>query len=313
MNSSDPKLIRGFGIANIVLSALSILLFILLGVLMGVMGSALTDPSLSGEISRSLQHDPEFMYEMDELYAYGYTSADVNAIMDITALMFGGLGVMIAICALLSVVSLIAGIMAVRYYKNPEKMGLLFGWSLAGAICALICGRIISVVLLVLQTICAHKQRQIASSTHTAGTYPSYPMGMPMNQHMPHGYEQPNTYGYSSNPTTAPAVHAQPIPNAQPAQPHTTATTTASMPQQSPIANPASNPEVNPTSNPDTTPSVNHEANNASTPVTPAAPAVTPEATTSTETLGETPITSPAATSGAEKPTINEEGETKQV
>lgn len=250
MNTSDPNLIRGFGIANIVLSALAILAFALLGIFVGIFGNMMTDAALSNQIVNELHHDPYFMYEMDELYAYGYTDIDASDIADIVLLVSGGLAIMIGLGAALSVVSLIAGIMAVRNYKKPEKMGALFGWSIAGAICALICGRVVSVVLLILQTVCVHKQRQIAS-----GAIPAAPaMGAPAGQSAPYGYGY--GYGYAPHPGTAhagyapqqpygahaagaaPVGYAQPIPNAHPEYP---AAAPAPMPQPAPAAAPIPN------------------------------------------------------------------------
>lgn len=253
MNTSDPNLIRGFGIANIVLSALAILAFALLGIFVGIFGNMMTDAALSNQIANELHHDPYFMHEMDELYAYGYTDINADDISNMMLLISGGLAIMIGLGAALSVVSLIAGIMAVRNYKKSEKMGALLGWSIAGAVCALICGRIISVVLLILQAVCVHKQRQIAS-----GAAPVAPaMGTPMGQSAPYGYG----YGYAPHPGTAhagyapqqpygtpgasvaPAGYAQPIPNAYPGYP---VAAPAPMPQPAPTAIPVPNaPQAN--------------------------------------------------------------------
>lgn len=248
MNTSDPNLIRGFGIANIVLSALAILAFALLGIFVGLLGGMMSDPAISNQIANDLYNDPQFMYEMDELYAYGYTDVDADDIVGVVLLLTGGFAIMIGIGAVLSIVSLVAGIMAVRNYRNPEKMGALFGWSIAGAVCAVICGRVISAVLLILQTVCVHKQRQIASGA----AYAAPPAGSPMGQHAAYGYG----YNYAPHPGaahagyapqqpygapvagTAPAGYAQPIPNAYPGSP---AAAPAPMTHPAPAAQPIPN------------------------------------------------------------------------
>lgn len=181
-------------------------------------------------------HEPYDSDDHDELdpyndykHHYYYNDPDdpfneyylnTDAVMDL-----GNFGLFLGACALLwialmAAVSLVGGILGIRGSKRPQKLGIVFGWNIAGAICALLSGRMITMVLQIIVCVFAYREKNrylqggapVGASTVGYGQpYPG-PMG-------PTGYAQntgPTGYApYEAQPFATQPSAAQPF-NAQP-------------------------------------------------------------------------------------------------
>lgn len=222
MESSDKKIVFGLSIANIALSGLAILVFVLIAGLFCVTNSALSDPALYGELAEELYNDPDLQNDLYELRSYGFALSS-NDIVSITSWALNGLGIVTAFGALLAGVSLVAGILGVRNYSKPEKLGATFGWAIAGAVTAFICGRWISTVLLIMTAVFIHKVRKNPEGSFyvptqtpygSYGSYGSYGAGQPGYIGAQPGYTaaQPGQYA----PYGQPVGYGAPEPTNQP-------------------------------------------------------------------------------------------------
>ncbi|WP_165044811.1 hypothetical protein [Adlercreutzia sp. ZJ138] len=253
--SPDTKLVRGFSIANIILSSLAIAAFVAGALFTGLGGIVLSDPNVYSEFTEELATDPDIAHGMDELHAEGY-SFDENDLAGLVGLGIDIFVIFLVIGALLCVVSLVAGILGLKNYDKSEKLGAAFGWSIAGAVCSILCGRIVSTVLLVLEAVYIHKVQQAANApsynyaqAQAGAAQPGQYYGQQpaYGQHVAPGYAAPG-YAAPTAPTapagypavaeqpTIPATPAQPVapatPAAQPKAPAEPAATTPAAPEQ---------------------------------------------------------------------------------
>lgn len=245
MQTDYSKTIKGLSIANVILSALVLVLWVVILLFMiGTMGLMNTaGPDAFDQAIAQSGSD----YYFDE---YEITGSETLALAN----MIMGLGIgVIVVLALISAVPLIAGIMGLRNYANPQKLGMVMGWSIAGAICAFFTASIVSTVLLIITAVYASKGKNAAAMYSAYGVQPGV-------QGYGQGYGQPNAYGYQAPSTqNVPAYgqQVQPYGQGQPAAPQTygqpvapqtygqpAATTPASI-AAAPTATPA--PAVTPT------------------------------------------------------------------
>lgn len=200
------KAIRYLGIAVVVFSALALLGTVIGFIFMGVGHAALN------------AYGPDMLQQGYE-YGRGHHGYDYYGDLSASDAMglanFGmGLGYVVLAWELLTaVVSLIAGILAIRGAANHAKLGGVFGWGIAGAVAAFLGGRIITCVLLIIVAVLAYKDKN-------APAYPAagYGYGAPAP-----GYGQPvppaGGYGYGAPAAAAAPVPAQPVQPAQPVDP----------------------------------------------------------------------------------------------
>lgn len=214
MQNDHSNALRGLSIATIVVAGLCILACVIGFIALGVGGSALA--SLTPDM---IDH----YYDYDG-YEYGYMMDDAD-MMAIMGLILGIGGFALFYELICSAVALIAGIFGLRFHDQREKMNMLFGWSLAGAIVSFLGGNIVCMVLLIIMTVFAYKDKQLATaqpviaapnaSVSTAPAAPTAPMVQSAPTAQPSA--QPATTGQAQ--PTAPA--AQPTASEQASQPAT--------------------------------------------------------------------------------------------
>lgn len=172
MYSSDARMVRGLSIAVIILSSLAIAGMLVVMFFLGVGGAALNDPRVLNEIA-VIDSGPVVI---DEYHSYDLDPNDAAALGSFAI----GLGVALTLGSILcSAVTLAAGILALRRHNQPEKIGVAFGWSIAGAIAALLTGRIITVVLLVVMAVYLNKLRNPAPAYAAPYGQPAQPYAAP--------------------------------------------------------------------------------------------------------------------------------------
>ena len=150
MRNAHAGAIKGLSIATIVLSALGILGAILVMVFSGVLGAVMLDSGVAYH----------FEYNADGSITGGGTSLDPDEAFFISMLMMligGGLGIWVLVCC---IVGLIAGIFGTMHAANPQKLGFVMGWAIAGAILSFLGGNIVTVVLLVIVAVFANSDKR---------------------------------------------------------------------------------------------------------------------------------------------------------
>ena len=208
MQTSHARTIRGLSIAVVILSVLSILGLIFSLAFIGVGGAALGSEEVRGAASYSLSMDPDSAYTMEQL---GITEDDAFGMLGLLL----GLGAVYVFWGIIcSIVTLIAGIIGMRNYDKTDKLGKVFGWSIAGAVMAFLYGNIITLVLLIIAAVCASKDRKASTAI---------PYGQPASYYSaPQPYAAPQPpYGAPQQPYAAPQQPQQPYaaPQQQPQQP----------------------------------------------------------------------------------------------
>lgn len=208
MQTSHARTIRGLSIAVVILSILSILGLIFSLAFIGVGGAALGSEEVRGAASYSLSMDPDSAYTMEQL---GITEDDAFGMLGFLL----GLGAVYVFWGIIcSIVTLIAGIIGMRNYDKTDKLGKVFGWSIAGAVMAFLYGNIITLVLLIIAAVCASKDRKASTAI---------PYGQPASYYSaPQPYAAPQPpYGAPQQPYAAPQQPQQPYaaPQQQPQQP----------------------------------------------------------------------------------------------
>lgn len=202
MQTDHSKAIRGLSIATIAVAGLCVLACVIGFIALGMGGVALS----------SITPDIIDYYEYDG-YGYDYWDGEDTIVFAGLMLAFGGVFIFFELVA--SAVALVAGIFGLRFFDKREKMNLLFGWSLAGAIASFLGGSIVTMVLLIIVCVFSYKDKQLATvrpvTVTTATSVPAY------------------TAPTSPAASIAPAVQPATI---QPAQPAVAQPTTAQPAQQ---------------------------------------------------------------------------------
>lgn len=174
--------IRGMGIAVTVLSAAGLALCLLCLLLMALTG-AFFDSSLLDMTASELARSGAF----DDLYGYGYGYGGYGAsgaeLSGILALLLVIGGVLLGWEGITCILTLVAGIMAMKHAAKGEKLDKIFVWSIVGAVAALLGGRLVTMALLIataalsnsdrnaMQT--AQWQAQSFASSNASGTVSS--------------------------------------------------------------------------------------------------------------------------------------------
>ncbi|MBR1998868.1 MAG: hypothetical protein IJ993_10680, partial [Akkermansia sp.] len=202
--------IRGLSIATIALSAIW-----LLGCLFSVIILAMTGSAFGGGFMESLSY--ELMYDS----SYYYDPLFAEGIGTFVSWTIGILAVVLGWETLTCLVSLVAGILGLRNAANVAKLGSVFGWGIAGAVAALLGGRLITMALLIIAAVLAKKTQDAASVAHWQNV--AAQQGQPYGHNM---YAQPApAQGYApvNQPTNYQQTYAPQQPTAQqpvyPAQP----------------------------------------------------------------------------------------------
>ena len=163
MQTNHASALRGLSIAVVILAGLTVLACLIGLIAVGVGGSALAN--MSPDMWEYYLYDGgSYDYEY-----YGVDGSDMAAVM---AMLVGIGGVALFVALALSAVGLIAGILGLRNYNVPAKLNLVFGWSLAGAICALCTGNMVTMVLLIIMCVFAYKDKQLAAMQPIVVTQP---------------------------------------------------------------------------------------------------------------------------------------------
>lgn len=217
MPKCKAKTIKGLSIACIILSALYMLAFVIGGVAIGALVEYY-DPIMDSIKSNVSSGSYGFSYDLqshshvfdDPYYGYGYGYDYYDDIIDnaylLPILQFGMIA--IVVCFIMQAISLVAGIIMLINSSKPQKLGVAFGWGLAGAILSVLSGGIVQTVLFVLAIVFIYKDQQLYKS----GQYP-----------MPYAQVQPQPAPVPGNPAPVQPVPTQvpvqPAPGAYPAQP----------------------------------------------------------------------------------------------
>lgn len=204
MQQSRAKTIKGLSIGCIVLSAIYLLAFVIGGAALAAVASysgPIADLAQSYSPSYSYGyspggHDYSFGYGSPYDYDYSYSLYD-DALDSQYLYLFAQLGIIfIVIGFVMQAVSLVSAIIVLLNASKPEKLGLAFGWGIAGAVISVFSGGIVQTVLFVLIVVFAYKDRQL----YRNGQYP-----MPAT--VSYGAPEP----IPVQPNVAPAENVSPV------------------------------------------------------------------------------------------------------
>lgn len=207
MQVTHERYIKGLSIAVIVLAGIGILGTLIGALVIGALGSALGSMPID-YLDSAHHHGYTHGYD----YYYGMDNAEV-------LLFLTGIGGFACVFALICCgVTLVAGIMGLRAAKDPSKLGVAFGWSIAGAVLAFLGCGIPSAVLLIIIAVFAYKDK----SYYSLGGQPDYG-------------EVQATYPYGTpQPPAQPPIAPTPQPGASPVPP--AAVAPAPQPVAAPVA-----------------------------------------------------------------------------
>lgn len=157
MESTHASTIRGLNIATVVISAFvaALLGFILAAIAMG--GAVLDNPELRDDAALELE------ISADDAEVLEYLGISADDPMGIARLVLDIAGEYLSAAAICHVITLIIGIVGIRFSKNPDKLKTLFFWTIAGIIVALVGCNIVIVVLLIISAVLINKDRKEAS------------------------------------------------------------------------------------------------------------------------------------------------------
>lgn len=165
MQTKHAGTIRGLGITVVVLSAASLALCLLCAVLLGLTG-VFFDSSLLDMATAEMARGGAF----DELYGYGYgygyggygmSGAEVDSILGFLVVVGG---ILLGWEGITCIITLIAGILAMKHAAKAEKLDKLFVWGIVGAVAALLGGRFITVALLIAMAVFSNSDRNAAQA-----------------------------------------------------------------------------------------------------------------------------------------------------
>ncbi len=208
MQENNSKTISGLSIAITILAGLMILCCIVGWVAVTVGGGFFNAylPDYLDSYSDGYGHHGYHGYDYE---TYGF---DNNDVMDIGnfAFMVGGAAIIWE--ALMCAVSLVAGILGIRNAKMPQKYGAIFGWSIAGAVCALLSGRIITMVLQIIVCVFAYRGKTAYAAAGSATYIGGEAYGQQGYAQQPYG--QP-AYGQPTQPYASQGYATSTMPQSQ--------------------------------------------------------------------------------------------------
>ena len=114
--------------------------------------------SMSDTSANELIEFREMLVQLDESGITDATTAD--GVKAANTLFMGFSMTMVIVGFLLCLITLIAGILAVRNAEKPEKLGGAFVMSIISAVAAFLCGRIVTLVLLIVNCVQISKVRK---------------------------------------------------------------------------------------------------------------------------------------------------------
>ena len=220
--NSDIRVVRGLGIATIVLSSIGIAAGLAVALLMGVASTSLNDPVVVNALVEEMQSSgSSSAFDDPSAYSsYDFSGMSQDEVMEVASasiMLLVGLSVGFVV---VQAVCLVAGIMALRASKDPAKLGAVFGWSIAAAVVSLFVGSIISLVLFILLAVFSSRARKAYAVTG-GGYQPPMP-GQPYQQqpNAPQQLGQPAQPQFPQQPGSSnPAQQGQvpPVPPQPPA------------------------------------------------------------------------------------------------
>lgn len=172
MQTKNAGNIKGLGIAVLALSIFVMLCCLLCFVLLGITNAAFGEGAFMDHLAYELSS------ELNYGYGLGYNGYDMS--LGIASFIISILGVLVGWELLTCIVSLVAGVIAMRQAHDIAKYGSIFSWAIAGAIASLLGGRIIATALLVVIAVFANKDKNAAETAqwHAQGnagfTQPGY-------------------------------------------------------------------------------------------------------------------------------------------
>lgn len=167
MNKTHTKVIKGLSIASIAVSAFLAACCGILQILFGLVTSMAQDYAGSSVYNNGgygLSHHNSFGY--GDIYSpygsYGgyYDISDADALEMLTALS-GPMNALIVIGFIMLAFCVAAGIVCLRNSSDPNRLGVIFGWSLAAAIVGFLCSGLILAVLNVLICVFAYQDKKL--------------------------------------------------------------------------------------------------------------------------------------------------------
>lgn len=157
MPNAHAGSIKGLSIATIILSALGVIGAILIFVFSGVFSAIIAESGPDIMYDMGYGHGGSGMHHDGFGYGYDYDYDDAFVVSAIAMLFGGGLSIWMLIC---NVVTLVAGVLGVLNASNPPKLGLVMGWSIAGAIVGFLGGGFVTVILLIVTAVFANSDKR---------------------------------------------------------------------------------------------------------------------------------------------------------
>lgn len=215
MQKDHAKAIKGMSIACIVLSGLAILACIVGIAAMGAIGDAVREYGLDYDYYDLDGHyDSIFgMYGLGDSVANMHWHGGYGELggygghYDDMALFQLGLGFVNALLVfgiVAEAVCLAAGILALRNYNKPGKFGLVFGWSIAGAVLGFLGAGFVQCVLFIIIAVFVNSDKKL----YAAGMYS--PSGTVAYQQQPMPVPPAGPAAAPVQPVSAPAPQPQP-------------------------------------------------------------------------------------------------------
>lgn len=179
MQRNHAKAIKGMSIACVALSGAVILLCLIGMAVMSALGPLLLE-SMTDSYYDYDYYDFYSSYQQTGLE--GMLAAASGGFGDFSQASYYGdfyddyysyqlavtiLNIMLGFMILGEAVVLVAGIMVLRNYDKPEKLGLVFGWSIGGAVVGFLCTGIIQAVLFIIIAVFANSDKKL----YKAGMY----------------------------------------------------------------------------------------------------------------------------------------------
>ncbi len=202
--SESSKTVKGLNIAAAIVSGICTAVWVGLAILMA---------SVSNYVTTNI-------YAMDiEDVDKGMVVAVADSTVTATTWVF-------VILTLLSAVSVVAAIIAIRRAGDPKRIGAAFGWAIAAAVTSFFCLNIVSMVLHIISAVYCNKVKKEANTVQYAaagyGYQQPYPGAVPAGQpYAPQYGAAPAQQPYGAQPAqpAAPQPAAPAQPAAQPAAP----------------------------------------------------------------------------------------------
>lgn len=197
--TSDAKTVRGLSIAIVVLSAISILFILVCFAGLAFVGTFANDPGFLSALNNELQSSAQSSSYFDDDYEYYAMLSSMDASTLVHAFIGIG-GVALGLLLACIVVSLVSGILGIKNCDRRAKLGMTFGWMIAGAVLSLLSGRFITMTLTIIAAVYVNKLKKAPEqpvSPQGAQGYPGQPypynpafyQQQPMNPGQPYGQQ----------------------------------------------------------------------------------------------------------------------------